>query len=78
MKLDIYTKLVLTIIALGLWGLVLQPLIIPKEVVASSSILDVNIKEINGKRAKNILEVNIKQVQDRNIYKYAVPVELKN
>jgi len=78
MKLDIYTKLVLTVIALGLWGLILQPLIIPKEVGASPSIIDVNIKEINGKRVKSILDINVEQVKGQNIYNYAIPVELKN
>jgi hypothetical protein len=78
MKLDIYTKLVLTVIALGLWGLLLQPLILPKEVGASSAIIDVNIKEINGKRVKSILDVNVEQVKGQNIYNYAIPVELKN
>ena len=77
MKLDTYTKLVLTVIALGLWGILLQPLIMPREVGASSAILDVNIKQIDGRNIDSVLDVNIEKVNGRTIYDDSVPVEIK-
>jgi len=77
MKLDTYTKLILTVIALGLWGLLPQPLILPKEVGASSAILDVNIKQIDGRNIDSVLDMNIEKVNDRAIYDQYLPVEIK-
>jgi hypothetical protein len=77
MKIDIYTKLVLTVIALGLWGLLLQPLIMPKEVGASTAVLDVNIKQIDGRNIDSVLDVNIKKINGRTIYDEYLPVEIK-
>lgn len=76
MKLDTYTKLVLTVIALGLWGLLLQPFIMPREVGASSSILDVNLKQIHGRNIDSALDVNIEKVNGSTIHDGSVPVEI--
>lgn len=77
MYFDTYTKLVLTAIALGLWGILLQPLIMPEEVGASSAILDVNIKQIDGRNIDSVLDVNIEKVNGRAIYDDSVPVQIK-
>jgi hypothetical protein len=77
MKLDTYTKLVLTVIALGLWGIFLQPLIMPKEVGAFPAILDVNIKQIDGRNIDSVLDVNIEKINGRTIYDKYLPVEIK-
>jgi len=45
---DPYTKVILTIIAVCLIGLLLRPLIIPRTVTAFSQATDVNIVRVGG------------------------------
>jgi len=45
---SLYTKVILTIIAVCLIGLLLRPLIIPKTVTAFSQVTDVNIVRVGG------------------------------
>jgi len=49
-KIDIYTKVILTIIAICLLGSLIKPIIFPKKATAwQESILDVNIERISGR-----------------------------
>ena len=45
---SLYTKVILTIIAVCLIGLLLRPLIIPRTVTAFSQATDVNIVRVGG------------------------------
>ena len=46
-KFDLYTKIVLTVIAFALLGLLFKPLIIPQQAEANN-ITDVNVAKIDG------------------------------
>lgn len=77
MNLDIYTRIVLTFIAIALWGLLLKPIFISGNVGASSQVLDVNIKEVGGRVINDkILDVNVERINGRTFYN-ALPVEIK-
>lgn len=76
MKIDLYTKVVLTVIAVALWGILLAPFFEAKDVVASSGVMDVNIKQIDGRRVKSVLDVNIAEVSGRKFFE-GVPVDVK-
>ncbi len=76
MKIDLYTKVVLTVIAVALWGIFLAPFFETKEVGASNGVMDVNIKQIDGRRVKGVLDVNIAEVSGRNFFE-GVPVDVK-
>lgn len=77
MKVDFYTKLMLTVIAVALWVIVLKPIFISDRAVASSQVLDINIKEVAGKRVSNFLDINIEEINGRAIHSNALPVEIK-
>lgn len=47
-KVDGYTKFILTVIAIALLGLLFKPLLIPQEVRAGREVMDVNIAKIDG------------------------------
>jgi hypothetical protein len=76
MKIDLYTKVVLTVIAVALWGIFLAPFFEAREVGASTGIMDVNIKQIDGRRVKSVLDVNIAEVSGRKFFE-GVPVDVK-
>ena len=76
MKSDFYTKAVLTVIAVALWGILLAPFFETKEVGASSGVMDVNIKQIDGRRVESVLDVNIVEVNGRNFFD-GMPVDVK-
>lgn len=76
MKLDTYTKIILTFIALALWGIFLYPFFETKESVATSGIIDVNLKQIDGSSIDRVLDVNIEQVNGSSVYN-SLPVEIK-
>ena len=76
MKIDFYTKAVLTVIAVALWGILLAPFFETKEVGASSGVMDVNIKQIDGRRVEHVLDVNIAEVSGRSFFD-GVPVDVK-
>ena len=78
MKVDIYSKIILTLIAVALWGILLQPYIYTQPVNASTGLVDVNIKEVGGRRVNNTLPVDIKKVNNQLLYKNVLPVEIKN
>ena len=60
MKTDLYTKIVLTVIAIALWGLLVKPIFVSENVGASTQVVDVNMKEIGGRLINDkILDVNI-------------------
>lgn len=46
---DTYSKAILTLIAIALWGLLLNPIVAPEKLRASD-IQDVNIVQIDGAR----------------------------
>ena len=77
MKIDLYTKMVLTIIAVALCVMALKPIFGSESVRAYNGVLDVNIKQIDGKRAKNILDINIEKVNNRYYVGNSVPVTIK-
>ena len=78
MKTDLYTKVILTLIAIGLWGVLLKPLFITEPVVASNGITDVNIQRIGGKSVdKRTLNVNIRKVGGFNVTSPDLPVKTK-
>ena len=77
MKLDIYSKIILTLIAVALWGILLQPYISTQPVNASTGLVDVNIKEVGGRRINNTLPVDIKKVNNQSLYKNVLPVEIQ-
>lgn len=76
MKIDIYTKLILLSIAISLWGILLRPVFVIESAKASSSILDVNIKQIDGRRVYGTIDVNIKETNGRTFIGPSVPVRI--
>lgn len=77
MKIDVFTKVILTLIAVALWGLLLQPFLASRIVDASTGVIDVNLKQIDGREIiSSTLDVNIEKLNGRTIYN-ALPVELK-
>jgi hypothetical protein len=77
MKPDLYMNIVLTLIALGLWAILLKPVFVSENVVASTGIIDVNIKQIDGKRASSVLDVNIEKINGRMFSGSSVPVSIR-
>ncbi len=78
MKTDLYTKVMLTLIAIGLWGVLLKPLFVTEPVIASNSIMDVNIQKIAGQNVhKRTLNVNICKVGGFNVTSPDLPVKTK-
>lgn len=78
MMTDLYTKIVLTIIAIALWGILLKPIFVSESVGASSQVLDVNIKEIGGRTvSEKILDVNIERIRGKTLSGSTLPVEIK-
>jgi hypothetical protein len=77
MKIDIFTKVMLTLIAVALWGLLLQPFMAPKVVGASTGVIDVNVKQIDGRNINgSSLDVNLEKINGMTIYN-ALPVVIK-
>ncbi len=55
MKIDVYTKVVLTLIAIALWGILVKPLFVPKakassEYVSVVGTVHVDIAQVAGKQ----------------------------
>ena len=64
MKTDLYTKIIFTLIAIALWGILIKPIFVSENVRASNQVLDVNIKEIGGRAVSDkILDVNIQKIK---------------
>ncbi len=76
MKIDTYTKIILTFIALALWGIFLSPLLQPNSVNATTGIIDVNLKQIDGSSIDRVLDVNIEEVNGSSVYN-SLPVEIR-
>jgi hypothetical protein len=76
MKIDTYTKIILTLIALALWGIFLSPLLQPNSVNATTGIIDVNLKQIDGSSIDRVLDVNIEEVNGSSVYN-SLPVEIR-
>ena len=75
MKIDLYTKMVLTVIAIALWGMLLKPIFVSDRASASTQMIDVNIKEIGGKRVDSRIDVNVDRINNRTFS--LLPVEIK-
>ena len=60
LRLDWYTKFILTVIAFSFLGLLFKPLFIPLEAKASKEIVNVNIERIGGSRIDSLLPPPIK------------------
>ncbi len=78
MKVDLYTKIILTVIAVALLGILFQPYISTQPVNASTGVIQVNIKEVAGRRLTDTLPVDIKEINNHLIYRNVLPVEIKN
>ena len=76
MKVDLYTKIMRTVIAVALLGILFQPYISTQPAIASSSVIDVNIKEVAGRRITEI-PVDIRKVNNQHLYRNQLPVEVK-
>ena len=48
LKVDGYTKIILTIIGICLIGLLLRPILMPEQVIARSQITEVDIVKVGG------------------------------
>jgi len=77
MKVDLYTKTILTIIAIALCVMLVKPIFVSESVSAFSGVLDVNIKQIDGKRVNKVLDINIEKVNNRTYIGSSVPVSIK-
>ena len=77
MKVDLYTKTILTIIAFALCAMLLKPIFVSESVRASNGVLDVNIKQIDGKRVNKVLDINIEKINSRTFIGSKLPVETK-
>ena len=77
MKIDLYTKIVLTVIAIALWGILLKPIFMSDSVSASTAVVDVNIKEVGGKRVDRVIDVNLERINSRTFSGNLLPVEIK-
>jgi len=77
MKIDLYTKLILTLIAIALWGILLKPIFMSDRVSASTAVVDVNIKEVGGKRVDRIIDVNLEKINNQTLNSSILPVEIK-
>ena len=84
LKVDLYTRIILSLIALGLVGLLIRPAVIPGKAgaqgtavqgggVAPGTIMDVNIAQINGRDpdAARPIRVNVARSQ-------TIPVDITN
>lgn len=76
MKIDVYTKLILLSISIALWGIMLKPIIVTERAKASNPVIDVNIKQIDGRRTQSVLDVNVKQVNGRMFTGSSLPVKI--
>jgi hypothetical protein len=76
MKIDTYTKIILTFIALALWGIFLCPFFEANDSGAATGIIDVNLKQIDGSSINKVLDVNIEEVNGSSVYN-ALPVEIR-
>lgn len=76
MKTDIYTRIVLTVIAIALWGILLKPIFVT-EVSASIGVIDVNIKELGGRRVYDRIDVNLDRINGSTLIGPTLPVEVK-
>jgi len=78
MKTDLYTKIIFTLIAIALWGILIKPIFVSENVRASNQVLDVNIKEIGGRAVSDkILDVNIQKIKGQNFINPALPVKIR-
>lgn len=78
MKVDVYSKIILTLIAIALWGILLQPLFNTPPVEATPGVLDINIRELGGRRVDGTLGVNIEKIHGQTLLRKALPVEIDN
>ena len=76
MKTDTYTKIILTVIAVALWGIFLSPFFRANDSAATTGIIDVNLKQIDGSSINKVLDVNIEEVNGSSVYN-SLPVEIK-
>ena len=59
---DTYSKIILTLIAIALWGLLLKPIVAPEKLRASD-IQDVNLVQIDGARVPYASPIPVKNIQ---------------
>jgi len=78
MQIDFYTKIVLSLIAAALWGLLLVSFLEPENVSATSKVVDVNIVEINNRPVQDSIDVNIKKISGLPLIKKSLPVDFSN
>ena len=77
MKVDFYGNIILTVIAVALLGILFQPYLSTQPVNASTGVIQVNIKEVAGRRLVDTLPVDIKKVNNQLLYRNVLPVEVR-
>jgi hypothetical protein len=72
LRIDLYTQIILTVIAVALVGSLLRPILSPTDVVAQGFVQDVNIASIGGKdpKAAGPIRVHVTKAE-------TVPVNIK-
>jgi len=79
LSLDIYTKIILTVIAVCLLLIVTNMYFTPANLQALQTVQDVNIKSINGSSLwGSELPVNLKQIDGSSIGNKNIPVDLQS
>ncbi len=77
LSLDIYTKIVLTVIAVCLLLIVTNIYIKPADLQALQTVQDVNLKYINGSSLwGSEIPVNIKQIEGSSVSSNGIPVDI--
>lgn len=78
MKIDLYTKIVLTVIAIALSVLALQPLYLPTATQAAYETMDVNIEAVGGSRIYRGSAIPVKLVEVDTFSDDVLKVECTN
>jgi hypothetical protein len=75
---DKYTKVILTIIAFTLLGIMIKLYFSPSEAIAKSPVMDVNIRYIDGRSpSSGLISINLEQIDGRSIGNH-IPIDLKS
>jgi len=79
MKVDLYTKIVLTVIAGALLGILFQPYISTQPVNASTgTVQKVDIVQVNGRKLIDTVPVDVRKLNNHLLYRNVLPVEVKD
>jgi hypothetical protein len=77
-KTDKFTRFLLSVIAIALVAIVIKLYFTPERAIATPSVMDVNIKSIDGRSISGgMISVNLEQMNGRNISN-SLPVNLNS